>query len=421
MRQVQCEGNYEKMVLRMHEWMEEEGYDAFAEVIEVSPKRYELRLLMDEKGTPHVPEVEAVVDFLIGMSTGDVEKGGSRKARAKDWYASSLHGKSQAEMCMPFEKKGKYGWGAHKDLPFRLGRIGQHLSALRCWLKGQLMKCDVQVANPLNDGWIDQAMEHLTREVSKGRVEANLPPRLTDSIFNEVMAQADLQDDEEVQTVGYLGQNGVHGARAHDQAWLDRRDAQKLPAATDDGQVPGFKLTPIGTKNNKKQAPRPKALACRSGCDGMVALTAGGKLDVGKLCAACVFEFSAKRVDAKVGADAETVKDLPYFVDAQGIGDAEPGCTVVRCDNETERVGSVPQFVLQVTHEEHEAGMTYNGTVPFIADGREVRPRVRGTWFEVPNTGCIIRAWAEASRVTQRRRSGSGSSYAKRIGAQGGR
>ena len=58
-RQVQCEGNYEKMVLRMHEWMEEEGYDAFAEVIEVSPKRYELRLLMDEKGTPHVPEVEA--------------------------------------------------------------------------------------------------------------------------------------------------------------------------------------------------------------------------------------------------------------------------------------------------------------------------------------------------------------------------
>ena len=53
-----------------------------------------------------VPRVEALCHytgififiFFIGMTTGDVEKGGSRAARAKDWYASPMWGKSQAEM-----------------------------------------------------------------------------------------------------------------------------------------------------------------------------------------------------------------------------------------------------------------------------------------------------------------------------------
>ena len=47
-------------------------------------------------------------------------------------------------MCMPLEKKGKFGWGAYKDLPFRLQRIEQHVSALRQWLQEQLRgkKCE---------------------------------------------------------------------------------------------------------------------------------------------------------------------------------------------------------------------------------------------------------------------------------------
>jgi hypothetical protein len=53
----------------------------------------------------------------------------------KDWYASPAWGKSQAELLMPEDKKGKYGWGTHKDLPFRLGRIEQHATALRQWLQ----------------------------------------------------------------------------------------------------------------------------------------------------------------------------------------------------------------------------------------------------------------------------------------------
>ena len=43
------------------------------------------------------------------MTTGDVEKGQGREreARDKEWYASPLWGKSQAELCMPQDKKGK--------------------------------------------------------------------------------------------------------------------------------------------------------------------------------------------------------------------------------------------------------------------------------------------------------------------------
>ena len=165
MKQANTAATYEKMVLSINEWMTEQGYEAFAEVVEVAPKRFELKLLIEADGSPRMPSVESIVDFLIGMSTGEVEKGGSRSARDKEWYASNLWGKSQAEICMPLAKKGKYGWGAHKDTPFRLGRIGQHLSALRHWLQEQLLQVDTKVANPTHDGWVDRCMEHLTQEV----------------------------------------------------------------------------------------------------------------------------------------------------------------------------------------------------------------------------------------------------------------
>ena len=87
-------------------------------------------------------------------------------------------------------EKGKYGWGPYKELPFRLGRIEQHVTALRQWLQEQLRGFDVQVANPMHDGWVDLAMQHLTREMGRGRVEANLPPMLTDAALGAMVAQA---------------------------------------------------------------------------------------------------------------------------------------------------------------------------------------------------------------------------------------
>ena len=42
---------------------------------------------------------------------------------------------------MPEEKKGKFGWGKHKDVPYGLARVEQHVTALRQWLQEQLPKC----------------------------------------------------------------------------------------------------------------------------------------------------------------------------------------------------------------------------------------------------------------------------------------
>ena len=99
-KQGRTASSYEFKVLRINDWMVEQEYTPFCRVVEVSPKRYRVEVLADD-GVPRVPSVEAVIEFFIGMTTGDVEKGGSRAARAKDWYASPMWGKSQAEMSMP--------------------------------------------------------------------------------------------------------------------------------------------------------------------------------------------------------------------------------------------------------------------------------------------------------------------------------
>eukprot|EP00966_Prymnesium_polylepis_P185913 4309346-Prymnesium_polylepis.2 len=125
-------------------WMTEQGYEPLCHVVEVTPKRYRVELLTDELGAPITSEVEAVVEFLSGMASGKVLKGGSREARDKDWYASSLWGRSQAVQLMPLDKQGKYGWGKYKDEPFGLQLIKQHVTALRQWLKEQLQTFDVQ-------------------------------------------------------------------------------------------------------------------------------------------------------------------------------------------------------------------------------------------------------------------------------------
>ena len=94
-KQVRTAAAYEKMVITINDWMVQQGFPAFCHVVEVAEQRYRAELLVDEDGVPRVPEVEAVIQFLIGMTTGEVEKGGSREAHSKEWYASPLWGKSQ--------------------------------------------------------------------------------------------------------------------------------------------------------------------------------------------------------------------------------------------------------------------------------------------------------------------------------------
>ena len=105
-KQARTAAAYEKMVLRVNAWMVEQEYEPFAHTVEVAPGRYRVELLQDA-GVPRVPQMEAVIEFLIGMSTGAVEKGGDRAARDTDVYGSPMWGKTQAEMFMPLAKKKK--------------------------------------------------------------------------------------------------------------------------------------------------------------------------------------------------------------------------------------------------------------------------------------------------------------------------
>lgn len=240
-KQVRTAAAYEKMVLTAHEWMVEQGYEPWAQVVEVEEKRYRLELLADD-GVPRVPTLEGIIEFLIGMTTGEVEKGGNREARDQEWYASPAWGKSQAAMCMPLEKKGKYGWGPYKDLPYRLGRIEQHVTAMRQWLQEELRRAETPVANPMHDGWVDLAMEHIVRELGRGRDAANLPPILDDEVLEAMVQHADTASVEEVQTVTYTAVNTVHGTRAHDNEFLDRRDSTKQTSNASVGQRAGRKV-----------------------------------------------------------------------------------------------------------------------------------------------------------------------------------
>ena len=207
---------------------------------------------------------------------------------------------------------------------------------------------------------------------------------------------------KEVQTVSYVGPNSVHGCRAHDKFWQDRQDSMKQQADAAQGQRGGRKIKHISTKNNKDQEPRPKGLPCRSGCCGKVAWLPTGNLDSSKLCPSCVLDFAEEQVDKKLGASEEVSAKLPQYVDAKALDELDAGTNLVRCADAADQQGRVPLCVCVLTPDEHARGLAYNGSVPFVVDGEERRPRMRGTWFEVPKTGCAIRVWSDAGGVSRR-------------------
>ena len=45
MKQARAAAAYEKMALRINDWMVEQGYEPFGHVVEVAEKRYRLELL----------------------------------------------------------------------------------------------------------------------------------------------------------------------------------------------------------------------------------------------------------------------------------------------------------------------------------------------------------------------------------------
>ena len=174
---------YEKRVLTMDAWVQKQGYPPFCEVVTQEDGLANLQLIVDKvrgKEVPRVPAVSAFIEFCVGMMTGEVEKGGCRELRADpQLYATVAYGLSQAEMMMPLEKKGTFGWGPYKDAPYKLQSIQQYATALRVWLKEELRRWpDAGVANPMYDGWVASVMNYVQKELPFARMEERLPPAL---------------------------------------------------------------------------------------------------------------------------------------------------------------------------------------------------------------------------------------------------
>ena len=60
--------------------------------------------------------------------------------------------------------------------------------------------------------------------------------------------------------------------------------------------------------------------------------------------------------------------------------------------------------MLVITREQEQQGLMYDGSIPFMLNGRKFRPPVRGVWFAVAGKakGYAVFAWASAAGVTHR-------------------
>ena len=328
---------YEKRVLTMDAWVQKQGYPPFCEVVTQEDGLANLQLIVDKvrgKEVPRVPAVSAFIEFCVGMMTGEVEKGGCRELRADpQLYATAGYGLSQAEMMMPLEKKGTFGWGPYKDAPYKLQSIQQYATALRVWLKEELRRWpDAGVANPMYDGWVASVMNYVQKELPFARMEERLPPALTTGVFNEVISHIDPTSQDEMSTALYLQAGSIHGDRAHDWYLSDRENLRRLaPTVEDPDQKHGVMISHESTKNNKLREERHKGLACPSWCEQEVAFTAAGQLDVTKMCASCMTKHMQDMVDQSLsGATEETLESLPMFVEIKEIVDLPAGSNLVR-------------------------------------------------------------------------------------------
>jgi len=62
------------------------------------------------------------------------------------------------------------------------------------------------------------------------------------------------------------------------------------------------------------------------------------------------------------------------------------------------------RLVLVITRKQEGEGLLYDGSMPFLLNGRKFRPPPRGVWFVVPRKGYAVFAWASAAGVTHRMR-----------------
>ena len=93
----------------------------------------------------------------------------------------------------------------------------------------------------------------------------------------------------------------------------------------------------------------------------------------------------------------------PVFSNIKLLADVPAGATlVVDEDEQAEVAEKVGKLVLVISREQEADGVFYDGSQPFVLDGRKSRQPRRGVWFKVHGKGYAVYVWASASGATHR-------------------
>ena len=159
------------------------------------------------------------------------------------------------------------------------------------------------------------------------------------------------------------------------------------------------------SKNNKEQRDKPKGLPCVTGCKGEMKKGADGKwVAPSVLCPVHIGRHAKLLQSLDAGVSVEELK-APVFSKVARIGKVPSGATLVVDENERDAVlQQAGRLVLVITRKQEVEGLLYDGSMPFLLNGRKFRPPPRGVWFVVPRKGYAVFAWASAAGVTHRMR-----------------
>ena len=374
------------------------GHGKFVEWV-LEPLGWRVQAITNDGGEPLVPKPVMIMDWILRMVNGDKEvcpKGLRPEYRNGPWY-KAVQGKLQGDR-MTEEKAKACGHGSHADKPCVYTTIEQKLSAVAKWYDNVLQ--DTNIANPFRNKKIEKMKSTMAKHLGRGR--RYVPLMMQKAFVEAVLQTVDLDDAEEVLIAAYLSKNLVKGTRANDEWRLDWRNV-KEHAASGDGGHAGMCFDYGKSKNNMEQRERPNALHCTSTCKGTVERDPNGKLLFASFCPVHLL-LHAKSLQARdMGlADASKLDDGPVWATRKWLEDVPAGSTLVVCDDESHAWRKAKPLVMVVTRAQEQAGIMYDGSLPFVINGKAYRPPCRGVYFEVPGTGYAVHAWASAAGVTHR-------------------
>ena len=142
-----------------------------------------------------------------------------------------------------------------------------------------------------------------------------------------------------------------------------------------------------------------------TGCEGGVKKGTDGKWVAPCILCPVHIGLHAKALQARdAGVSPEELK-APVFSKVARLAKVPAGVTLVVDESERDDVlQQTNALVLVITREQEVQGLRYDGSQPFLLNGRKFRPPPRGVWFVVPGKGYAVFAWASAAGVTHRMR-----------------